>query len=147
MICIIMIKLTHLLNEITAKSDEFDYKPLFKSLIEYMLEEEMNILPLPKVKFIDNNTENAEDFFGKTAYYRPDSNLIALYTLNRHPKDVMRSFAHEMIHHEQKCDGRIGGGMIKTKDINEDNYLKQIEEEAYKKGNIMFRGWTNKIKK
>jgi hypothetical protein len=52
-----------------------------------------------------------------------------------------------MIHHEQKCDGRIGGGRIKTKDINEDNYLKQIEEEAYKKGNIMFRGWTNKIKK
>ena len=142
-----MIRLTQLLTEITADSNRFDYKPLIKSLTEYMLENNMNILPLPKVKFINDDSKNAEDFFGKTAYYNPDLSLITLYTLDRHPKDVMRSFAHEMIHHEQKCDGRIGGNRIKTQDINEDEYLKQIEEEAYKKGNIMFRGWTNVIKK
>ena len=142
-----MIKLTQLLTEINANSNQFDYKPLIKSLVEYMLKEGMNIRPLPKIKFIDNDSKNADDFFGKTAYYRPDSNLLVLYTLDRHPKDVMRSFAHEMVHHEQKCDGRIGGNRIKTQDINEDNYLKEIEEEAYRKGNIMFRGWTNTIKK
>jgi hypothetical protein len=142
-----MIRLAQLLTEIKAHSDKFDYKPLMKSLIEYMLENKMNIHPLPKVKFINSDSKNAEDFFGKTAYYNPDNSLITLYTLDRHPKDVMRSFAHEMVHHEQKCDGRIGDNRIKTQDINEDDYLKQIEEEAYKKGNIMLRGWTNIIKK
>jgi hypothetical protein len=36
-----------------------------------MLDKGMNIKPLPKVKFIDNDVENAKDFFGKTAYYDP----------------------------------------------------------------------------
>jgi hypothetical protein len=50
-----------------------------------------------------------------------------------------------MIHHEQKCDGRIGGKRIKTNNVNEDEYLKKIEKEAYLKGNIIFREWTDSI--
>ena len=110
-----------------------------------MLEKGMNLHPLPKVKFVDDDTENAKDFFGKTAYYQPDNNIIVLYTLNRHPKDIMRSFAHEMIHHEQKCNNRIGGNKIKTTNVNEDDYLKEIEEEAFRKGNMIFREWTDKL--
>jgi excinuclease ABC subunit C len=46
----------------------------------------------------------------------------------------MRSFAHEMIHHAQKLEGRIGGGKIQTTDVHEDDYLKEIEAEAFLKG-------------
>jgi hypothetical protein len=140
-----MTGLINLLNEIYAEPSKFSYPPLIKSLTKHMIDKGMNIRPLPKVKFIDNDEENANNFFGKTAYYQPDNNLIVLYTLNRHPKDVMRSFAHEMIHHEQKCDGRIGNKKIQTTDINEDAYLREIEEEAYKKGNIMFREWSDSL--
>jgi hypothetical protein len=140
-----MAKLTYLLNEIYAEPSKFSYPPIIKSLTEFMLEKGMNIRPLPKVKFIDNDDKNAQDFFGKTAYYQPDNNLIVLYTFGRHPKDIMRSYAHEMIHHEQKCDGRIGGNRIKTTNINEDDYLKEIEEEAFRKGNMIFREWTDSI--
>ena len=52
--------------------------------------------------------ENASQFLGKTAYYSPSDTTIVLYTEGRHPKDVMRSFVHEMIHHKQNLEGRLG---------------------------------------
>ena len=99
-----------------------------------MLDKGINLRPLPTVKFINDDGENAKDFFGKTAYYNPNSNQIVLYTLNRHPKDVMRSFAHEMIHHHQNCEDRLGN--ITTQNTNEEGDLPEIEREAYEKGNM-----------
>jgi hypothetical protein len=138
-----MIQLSYLLNEIYAEPSKFSYPPLIKSLTEYMLNKGMDIRPLPKVKFIDNDAENAKDFFGKTAYYDPNNKLIILYTMGRHPKDIMRSFAHEMVHHEQNCNGKLGN--ITTQNTNEDGDLLEIEKEAYEKGNMIFREWTDNI--
>ena len=55
----------------------------------------------------------------------------------------MRSYAHELIHVHQNHQDRLEG--INTDDVNEDDYLEKIEREAYEKGNISFRSWTNKI--
>jgi phosphopantetheine adenylyltransferase len=131
------------LNEMYAEPSEHDYPKLIKSLTEYMLDKGMNIRPLPKVKFVDDDIENARNFFGKTAYYDPNNRVIVLYTMERHPKDVMRSFAHEMIHHMQNCDNRLGN--IKTQNTNEEGDLPEIEREAYEKGNMTFRNWTDTL--
>jgi phosphopantetheine adenylyltransferase len=128
---------------IYAEPSEFSYPPLIKSLTEYMLDKGMNIRPLPKVKFVDNDAENAQNFFGKTAYYNPNNRVIVLYTMNRHPKDVMRSFAHEMIHHMQNCEDRLQN--ITTQNTNEEGDLPEIEREAYEKGNMTFRNWTDTL--
>jgi Zn-dependent peptidase ImmA (M78 family) len=103
----------------------------------------MNIKPLPKVKFVEDDIENARNFFGKTAYYDPNQRVIVLYTMDRHPKDIMRSFAHEMIHHMQNCEDRLNG--IFTQDTNKDGNLPKIEGEAYLKGNLFFRNWTDTL--
>jgi phosphopantetheine adenylyltransferase len=126
-----------------AEPSKFSYPTMLSSLIQYMLSKGMNIRPLPKVKFIEDDVENARDFFGKTAYYNPSEKSIVLYTMDRHPKDVMRSFAHEMIHHEQNCNGKLQN--INTTNTNEDGDLPEIEREAYEKGNMMFRNWTDTI--
>jgi hypothetical protein len=63
--------------------------------------------------------------------------------MDRHPKDVMRSFAHEMVHHMQNCEDRLGN--IVTQDTNEDGDLPEIEKEAYEKGNMTFRNWTDTL--
>jgi phosphopantetheine adenylyltransferase len=131
------------LQEMYAEPSEFSYPPMIKSLTEYMLDKDMNIRPLPKVKFVDDDAENAQNFFGKTAYYDPNNRVIVLYTMNRHPKDVMRSYAHEMIHHMQNCDGRLRG--ITTQNTNEGGNLPEIEREAYEKGNMTFRNWTDTL--
>ena len=136
-----MIDLTILLNEIYAEPSKISYPPLIKSITEYMLEKGINIRPLPKVKFVDDDSENAKDFFGKTAYYDPSNRIIVLYTMDRHPKDVMRSFAHEMVHHEQNCNDKLNN--INTTNTNEDGDLPEIEREAYEKGNMTFREWTD----
>jgi hypothetical protein len=124
-------------------SDTFDYLKHLKLLTNHMLNKGINLRPLPTVKFINDDGENAKDFFGKTAYYNPNSNQIVLYTLNRHPKDVMRSFAHEMIHHHQNCEDRLGN--ITTQNTNEEGDLPEIEREAYTKGTMTFREWTDTL--
>ena len=126
-----------------AEPSKFSFPPIVKSLTEYMLEKGMNIRPLPKVIFNNDDIENAQDFFGKTAYYNPEKKWIMLYTYGRHPKDIMRSFAHEMIHHEQNCNGKLNN--ITTQNTNEEGDLPEIEREAYEKGNMMFRNWTDTL--
>jgi len=143
MICIIMVNLTHLLKEIYAEPSKFSYPPLIKSLTEYMLDKGMNIRPLPKVKFIDDDAENAQNFFGKTAHYDPTNKIIVLYTMGRHPKDIMRSFSHEMIHHMQNCEDRLND--ISTTNIKEDDYLYELEKEANTVGTMIFREWTDTL--
>jgi len=121
----------------------FDYTPFMGSLLEYMIDEGMNIKPLPEVK-IKRDLVESQDFFGRTPYYDPNLKEIVLYVEGRHPKDVMRSFTHEMIHHTQNLEGRLG--KVQTSDTNSSDDLLEIEKEAYLKGNITFRNWEDKIK-
>lgn len=114
------------------------------SLVEYMLDQGMNIQPLPSIKIIDNDVENANNILGKTAYYDPNNCSITLYTLNRHPKDILRSFSHEMIHRIQDNEGRLNN--INTTNTNEDGDLPELEREAYLKGNMTFRNWEDSVK-
>jgi hypothetical protein len=116
----------------------------FVSLSIFMIDNGMNIKPLPKIKVIKDDKENASDLLGKTAYYDPSNKSITLYTFGRHPKDILRSFAHEMIHHEQNLNGKLGN--ITTTNTNEDGNLPEIEKEAYEKGNMMLRNWEDSIK-
>ena len=127
-----------------AEQEKFDYTPYIGSLLEYMLDQKMNITPLPEVK-IRYDENQANDFFGKTAYYDPNNQEVVLYVMGRHPKDVCRSFSHEMIHHMQNMEGRLQG-LAGTTNTNEDDVLQEIEKEAYLKGNITFRNWEDGLK-
>jgi len=94
-----------------------------------------------------SDPENAQDMLGKTAYYDPDSFSITIYTDNRHPKDIMRSISHELVHHAQNMRGEFDDmddleeGYAQTNDR-----MRVMEEEAYKLGNIVFRDWEDKKK-
>jgi hypothetical protein len=114
------------------------------SLTKYMIDNGMNIKPLPKLNFINNDTANADDLLGKTAYYNSTEKSITLYTLGRHPKDILRSYSHEMVHHAQNLENRLNN--INTTNTNEDENLIDIEKEAYEKGNMILRNWEDNIK-
>jgi len=132
------------LNEsILNENLEEDLESYITSLSDYMSNQDLNIQPYPSLEFIDSDEENAGNVFGKTAYYMPSDKKIVLYTLGRHPKDILRSFAHEMIHHHQNLNGTLGN--IQTTNTNEDDELDIIEREAYEQGNIMFRNWTDSL--
>jgi len=131
------------LNENATYSKNIDIQSMINDLTDYMLKQERNIEPLPKLEFVDGDTENASDFFGKTAYYDPNTQTIVLYTEGRHPKDIVRSYAHEMVHHTQHLEDRLDG--INTTNTTEDDNLSKIEKEAYTDGNMTFRNWTDTL--
>jgi hypothetical protein len=132
-----------LLNENASYSKDIDIKGKIDQLTQHMIDKGMNIEPLPALEFVDGDSENARDFLGKTAYYEPNTQTIVLYTEGRHPKDIVRSYAHEMIHHIQNLEGRLGN--ITTTNTQEDDYLNDIEAEANLKGTMTFRNWTDSL--
>ena len=114
------------------------------SLTDYMGSNGLTLKPHPSVEFIEDDKENAVNIFGKTAYYMPSEMKIVLYTLGRHPKDILRSYAHELVHHHQNLNNTLEP--FQTQNTNEDGDLERIEREAYENGNILFRNWEDKLK-
>ena len=134
--------LIQFVNEV-MEVENFDYTPYIDSFTDYMVSNGINIEPLPKVTFIEDDVDNAQDIFGKTAVYDPNQHEVILYTMGRHPKDILRSFAHELIHHHQNLEDRLGN--ITGTDTREDDHLTNLEREAYTDGNLNFRKWTETL--
>lgn len=82
----------------------------------------------PKINFVNDN-ENAQNPMGYTGHYDPSGMVITIYTTGRHPKDILRSLSHELVHHAQNCRGE--DLMVKTHDIDADPHLKNMEDEAF----------------
>jgi len=91
------------------------------------------------------DAENAEQSLGKTAYYDPENKLIVLYVTNRHPKDILRSFSHELVHHAQNCRGDLDD-MTTQGHYAKDGKGREIEEEAYLQGNLNLRDYEDQLK-
>ena len=91
--------------------------------------------------------ENSKNPLGTTAHYNPDNMEVTVYTSGRHPKDILRSVAHELVHHRQNCQGKMdepratGPGYAQK-----DMHLRALEEEAYLEGNMCFRDWEDGYK-
>jgi GNAT superfamily N-acetyltransferase/phosphopantetheine adenylyltransferase len=131
------------IKENASYSKDIDVKGKILELTKHMLAKGMNIKPLPKVIFKNGDSSNARDFYGKTAYYNPNDQTITLYTEGRHPKDIVRSFSHEMIHHIQNLENRLGD--VSTTNTMEDDNIDKLEQEANLKGTMTFRNWTDSL--
>ena len=145
------------------------FKSHLAQLFSY-LKDELQLKTVPKVKLLSDD-KNAAKVLGKTAYYDPPSRTVCLYTTNRHQKDILRSFAHEVIHHWQHeneklqttSKGASGHSTGKNEELHgrnlrrgmekddpqyaqNDPWLRQMEKQAYLLGNILFRDWEDEKK-
>lgn len=121
-------------------------KPLFGNLALFA-KQKMGFDYPPKL-FLKQDAENSNKALGKTAYYDPQKESITLYVTGRHPKDVLRSFAHELVHHTQNLRGDLSPEKIKSTGKNyaqECPHMRKMEEEAYLKGNMCFRDWEDNL--
>ena len=95
----------------------------------------------------ESDAGNAGMMLGKTAYYDPEAMEVALYVDGRHPKDVMRSLSHELVHHAQNCRGDFTSADSTSPGYaQEDPHLRDMEREAYERGNLIFRDFEDLIK-
>jgi hypothetical protein len=102
----------------------------------------------PPTIYFDSDPENANNTLGKTAHYQPDKDIVTVYIDNRHPKDVLRSIAHELVHHTQNCRGEFDGAAPTDAGYaQEDGHMREMEREAYEVGNMCFRDWEDQRKK
>jgi len=86
----------------------------------------------PVINFNSDET-NAKNPLGSTAHYDLDNMEISL--------------AHELVHHCQNCNGKFNRKFsTKPGYAQSDKFLRGMEEEAYKLGNLCFRDWEDQIK-
>ena len=122
-----------------------DYKHAFVDLYKDA-KEKFNIQQAPKV-FLRKDKENAKKLFGRTAYYDPNESTIVVFITNRHPKDILRSFCHEMIHHIQNERGDLmKGDSLSPTYAQDDAHMRKMEKEAYLEGNLLLRDYEDNKK-
>ncbi len=112
--------------------------------IDYMIASGLNIEPLPSIELKYGDKENAANFFGRTAFYDFENKHIRIYCEGRHPRDIVRSLSHELIHHMQNLEGRLVS--VEGTNTNEDGNLNDLEAEANLKGTMTFRNWSDSVK-
>lgn len=94
-----------------------------------------------------SDPQNATNILGKTAFYNPGDSSITVYTDNRHPKDILRSISHELVHHTQNCRGEFSEIQELDQNYAQNNKkLREMEQEAYLMGNMTFRDWEDGVK-
>ena len=121
------------------------FKQAFKALYEDA-KEKYDIQQAPKL-ILRKDKENADMLFGRAAYYDPTSQTIVVYITNRHPKDILRSYCHELIHHVQNERGDLEKGDSSSPTYaQDDDHMRKMEMEAYLKGNLLLRDFEDNFK-
>ena len=122
-----------------------EFKEAFGALYQDA-KEKYDIQQAPKV-ILRNDEKNADMLFGRTAFYQPETQTIVVYTTNRHPKDILRSYCHEMIHHVQNERGDLKMGDASSPTYaQDDEHMRKMEKEAYLEGNLLLRDFEDNFK-
>ena len=97
--------------------------------------EMLEIEKIPTLQYLDNSLEDdSQPSFGG---YSPNSNLIHICVQNRHPIDIMRTLAHELVHCKQN--------LIKGLNPNKDGKTgSEIENEAHAVAGMLMRDYAKK---
>jgi len=102
------------------ESSEIDYEELSKKFVRYVMRG-LKLTDIPRIEFITKKrVETQQPSFGS---FNPNDNSIVVSCLNRHPVDVFRTLAHELIHYKQNIAGELStdSGSTGSRHENEAN--------------------------
>ena len=106
-----------------------DFHEKLMSFVDFTCDH-LGIDEKPTIQYKEDGKEGQQPSF---ASYSPSEKVVSILTKNRHPMDVFRSVAHELVHHKQNEDGKLG------KDIAKEGATgSPTEDEAnYMAGRVM----------
>jgi hypothetical protein len=112
------------LSKIRLEEDQPSSSPLNKALVSEFMKAcmaELELDKLPKITF-SNNSKEAIDM-RSWGGYQPHKKSIYIVTAKRHPADIFRTLAHELVHYKQDLDGRLkqDSGNTGSEEENEAN--------------------------
>lgn len=113
--------------------------------LTFYLVRQLGLHILPTLK-LSHSKNNANDILGHTGYYDHDKKQIVVYITDRHPKDILRSYAHELIHHWQNERGVLNSHTNDPQYAQHDPQMRKMEMQAYLLGNILFRDFSDMYK-
>jgi hypothetical protein len=115
-------------------------------LVQFFEQEGYSLKPYPKVVFKEDN--GVEGITEPTGNYQPGTNTLNLYCNGRHIKDVLNTASHELWHKHQDVQGKLSPEKLGESENYTDgnDYLKEIEHEAFKMGNVLRRKYTESLK-
>ena len=102
-------------EEVTRK----ELAPMLDSFVSFA-SDKLGLKSMPSLRY-----KTDKDGYNSFAAYNPSSNELSVSTMNRHPMDIFRSVAHELVHHKQNEDGKLGKDIAKEGSTGSD-----IENEA-----------------
>lgn len=117
-------------EELKTKTSRYDFIRDFLPFTK----KELGLSQLPKIKVVDRVPDAEGTTFG---CYRPELGTIYLVAVDRHPKDVMRTLAHELVHYKQDQENRLHAksGATGSREENEANAHAGIIMRNYSQEN------------
>ena len=111
-----------------------EFKKHLNSFIDFTCDK-LDIKEKPKVFYKDADDQGEQPSFGG---YAPGTKHLVVMSKNRHPMDIFRTVAHELVHHKQNEDGRLGHDVAEEGKTGSD-----IENEANARAGELMR-WYGK---
>lgn len=114
-----------------------DIEPTFMDAIRDFLPlaiTHLKLKSLPKIKFERNLDDTHVPTFGR---FVNDEKIIYVDIENRHPVDILRTIAHEMVHYRQGEEHELGTGSWHTG--------SPVEDEAHAEAGVIMRNFNKKF--
>jgi len=118
-------------EELHESIDHKTFGPMLDNFVDFA-SNHLDIQTKPPIK-LKNFASKVTSFGG----YKPASKEIEIVTGERHPMDVFRTVAHELVHHKQNEDGRLTSS-------EDGNTGSDIENEANSEAGKILRYWAKK---
>ncbi len=129
-----------------TERDLTELEPIIKKFIPFA-SKRMGFNGRPVIVF-QSDPENGGKVFGRTAFFDPGTKTITIYVDNRHPKDMLRSMSHELVHQSQCERGEFNDLPEVGEGYGQSNWnLRNMEREAYESGKRVFRAFEDIHKK
>jgi Zn-dependent peptidase ImmA (M78 family) len=116
--------------EVMHESHETDYiKPFLPFVKEYL-----QINELPTIRVVDRVPGADGKTFG---CYKPEERTIYIVAKDRHPKDVLRTLAHEIVHYKQDLQDELDNesGITGSREENDANARAGVIMRNYSEEN------------
>jgi len=82
---------------------------------------ELDLSEMPEINLVDDDTVGAGTSFGEFS-----NNTVHVVTKGRHPMDVMRTLAHELVHWKQRISGMELDGSDGSETENQANAIAGV---------------------
>jgi len=115
------------------------------NIFDFFRSNDVKIDPVPEIVITFEENEPIDPLI-HTGCYDGEDRKITLCCANRHIKDILRTFCHELIHHNQNLlNPETFKNMNKSGKLCDNRELSDMESDAYARGNVMFRKWTEQF--